>query len=686
MPKLTVNGIEVEVEAGATILQACEEAGYEIPRFCYHERLSIAGNCRMCLVDMERAPKPVASCAMPAADGMVIDTRSDRVKKAREGVMEFLLVNHPLDCPICDQGGECDLQDQAMGYGDDSSRYVENKRAVDEKHMGPLIKTVMTRCIHCTRCVRFATEVAGVPELGAIGRGENMEITTYLEKTLASELSANVIDLCPVGALTSRPYAFVARPWELNKVESIDVMDAQGANIRIDSRGGQVMRVMPRLNEAVNEEWISDKTRYAIDGLRRQRLDRPYLRGKDGRLHPASWDDAFAAIAAQAKKAKAAGTAAIVGDQMDAEAIFALKSLMDKIGSPHMDCRQDGAKLNPKARASYLFNSTIEGADETDAILIIGSNPRIEAPVMNARIRRNHLMNKVAIAHIGGEADLTYPVKYLGDDCAVLDDIAAGTHPFAKVMAKAKKPMIILGMGALRRKDGAAILGRARQIADNTKMVTADWNGFNVLHVAASRVGAMDIGFVPGKNGLDTAGILKEAEAGSLKMVWLLGADEIDTDALQKPFVVYQGHHGDKGASVADVVLPGAAYTEKNGTYVNFEGRVQRGSRAIFPPGEAKDDWSIIRAASAVMNKTLPFDSIEALREQMIAAVPHLGNLDEIAPAKWVKLGTSAKLSADAMTAGMAQFYMTCPISRASETMAECLRAADSDSAVMAAE
>ena len=371
---------------------------------------------------------------------------------------------------------------------------------------------------------------------------------------------------------------------------------------------------------------------------------------------------------------------------MDAEAIFALKSLMDKIGSPHMDCRQDGAKLNPKARASYLFNSTIEGADEADAILIIGSNPRIEAPVMNARIRRNHLMNKVAIAHIGGEADLTYPVKYLGDDCAVLDDIAAGTHPFAKVMAKAKKPMIILGMGALRRKDGAAILGRARQIADNTKMVTADWNGFNVLHVAASRVGAMDIGFVPGKNGLDTTGILKEAEAGSLKLVWLLGADEIDTDALQKPFVVYQGHHGDKGASVADVVLPGAAYTEKNGTYVNFEGRVQRGSRAIFPPGEAKDDWSIIRAASAAMNKTLPFDSIEALREQMIAAVPHLGNLDEIAPAKWVKFGTSAKLSADAMTAGMAQFYMTCPISRASETMAECLRAADSDSAVMAAE
>ena len=394
MPKLTVNGIEVEVENGASVLQACEEAGYEIPRFCYHERLSIAGNCRMCLVDMERAPKPIASCAMPAADGMVIDTQSDRVKKAREGVMEFLLVNHPLDCPICDQGGECDLQDQAMGYGEDASRYVENKRAVDEKHMGPLIKTVMTRCIHCTRCVRFATEVAGVPELGAIGRGENMEITTYLEKTLASELSANVIDLCPVGALTSRPYAFVARPWELTKVESIDVMDAQGANIRVDARAGQVMRVMPRLNEDVNEEWISDKTRYAIDGLKRQRLDTPYVRDAQGKLQPASWDEALQAVGAQMKKAKAKGTAALVGDQVDAEAIFALKSLMDKIGSPHMDCRQDGAKLNPKVRASYLFNSTIAGVDEADAILIVGSNPRIEAPVMNARIRRNHLMNK----------------------------------------------------------------------------------------------------------------------------------------------------------------------------------------------------------------------------------------------------------------------------------------------------
>ena len=686
MPKLTVNGIEVEVENGASVLQACEEAGYEIPRFCYHERLSIAGNCRMCLVDMERAPKPIASCAMPAADGMVIDTQSERVKKAREGVMEFLLVNHPLDCPICDQGGECDLQDQAMGYGEDSSRYVENKRAVDEKHMGPLIKTVMTRCIHCTRCVRFATEVAGVPELGAIGRGENMEITTYLEKTLASELSANVIDLCPVGALTSRPYAFVARPWELNKVESIDVMDAQGANIRVDARGGQVMRVMPRLNEQVNEEWISDKARYAIDGLRRQRLDKPFIRGKDGRLHAASWDEALAAVGAQLKKAKAKGTAAIIGDQLDGEAIFAMKSLMDKIGSPHMDCRQDGAKLNPKVRASYLFNATIEGADEADAILILGSNPRIEAPVMNARIRRNHLMNKVAIAHIGAKAELTYPVKYLGDDIAVLDEIAAGTHPFAKVLAKAKKPMIILGMGALTRKDGAAILGRAKQIADNTKMVSDDWNGFSVLHTAASRVAGLDLGFVPGKGGLDTDGILKGAQSGDIKLVWLLGADEIDTSCLDKAFVIYQGHHGDKGASIADIVLPGAAYTEKDGTYVNFEGRVQRGTRAAFPPGEAKDDWAIIRAVSEVINKTLPFDSSQACHDAMVEAVPHLGDIDEIAPAKWVKFGTTAKLGTEPVGQSLEQFYMTCPISRASETMAECLVASKADASLMAAE
>ena len=448
MPKLTVNGIEVEVEDGSTVLHACEEAGIEVPRFCYHDRLSIAGNCRMCLVDMERAPKPVASCAMPAGEGMVIRTDTDRVKKAREGVMEFLLINHPLDCPICDQGGECDLQDQAMGYGFDGSRYEENKRAVEDKHMGPLISTTMTRCIHCTRCVRFATEVAGVPELGAIGRGESMEITTYLEKTLASELSANVIDLCPVGALTSKPYAFAARPWELTKTESVDVMDAVGSNIRVDARGAQVMRVLPRLNEDVNEEWISDKTRYAIDGLRRQRLDRPYMRGRDGKLAPASWDDAFATIAARLKKAKAGRIAAIAGDQCDAESMFALKTLFGKIGSGNLDCRQDGAKIGG-ARAGYLFNSTIAGIDDADALLIIGSNPRIEAAVLNARIRRNWLATRLPVGVIGPEADLTYDTEHLGDDPALLDAVLGGKSKFAAKLKKAQRPMIIIGMGAL---------------------------------------------------------------------------------------------------------------------------------------------------------------------------------------------------------------------------------------------
>ena len=450
MPKLTVNDIEVDVEEGSTVLHACEAAGLEIPRFCYHDRLSIAGNCRMCLVDMERAPKPVASCAMPAGDGMVIRTDTNRVKKAREGVMEFLLINHPLDCPICDQGGECDLQDQAMGYGLDGSRFSENKRAVDNKHMGPLISTVMTRCIHCTRCVRFATEVAGVPELGAIGRGETMEITTYLEKTLASELSANVIDLCPVGALTSRPYAFTARPWELNKTESIDVMDAVGSNIRVDARGAQVMRVLPRLNEDVNEEWISDKTRYAIDGLRRQRLDRPYARGRDGKLHPISWDEALKTVAGKLGKAKAKRVAAIAGDQCDAESMFALKSLMQRIGSPNLDCRQDGAKIGG-ARSGYLFNSTIAGIDDADALLVIGSNPRVEAAVLNARIRRNWLATQMTVGVIGENADLTYATQWLGDEASVLDDVLSGTNKFAAKLKKAKRPMIIIGMGALMR-------------------------------------------------------------------------------------------------------------------------------------------------------------------------------------------------------------------------------------------
>jgi NADH-quinone oxidoreductase subunit G len=678
MPKLTVNGIEVEVEDGATVLHACEEAGVEIPRFCYHDRLSIAGNCRMCLVDMERAPKPIASCAMPAGEGMVIRTDTDRVTKAREGVMEFLLINHPLDCPICDQGGECDLQDQAMGYGFDSSRYEENKRAVEDKHMGPLISTTMTRCIHCTRCVRFATEVAGVPELGAIGRGESMEITTYLEKTLASELSANVIDLCPVGALTSKPYAFTARPWELNKTESVDVMDAVGSNIRVDSRGAQVLRVLPRLNEDINEEWISDKTRYAIDGLRRQRLDRPYIRGRDGKLAPASWDEALGVVAARLKKAKPAAIAAITGDQCDAESMFALKRLFDKLGSGNIDCRQDGAAIGG-ARAGYLFNSTIAGIDEADALLIIGSNPRIEAAVLNARIRRNWLATRLPVGVVGPQMDLTYDAETLGADPAILADILSGKAKFAAKLKRAKKPMIIVGMGALARPDGAAILGTAHEIADTYGVVTGDWNGFNVLHTAAARVAGLDLGLTPGRGQMDVAGMYKAAEAGKLDIVWLQAADEIDADRLKDAFVIYQGHHGDRGAHIADVILPGAAYTEKDGIYLNTEGRVQYAGRATFPPGEAREDWTIIRALAGRMGVNLGFDSLDELRTELFEIVPHFADQDEIKSARWAKFGGRGKISSTPVAAALDGFYMTCAVSRASETMGQCLMALQAD-------
>ncbi|MDC0650260.1 NADH-quinone oxidoreductase subunit NuoG [Alphaproteobacteria bacterium] len=686
MPKLTVNDVEVEVEDGSTVLHACEVAGVEIPRFCYHDRLSIAGNCRMCLVDMERAPKPIASCAMPAGDGMVIRTDTDRIKKAREGVMEFLLINHPLDCPICDQGGECDLQDQAMGYGLDGSRFSENKRAVDNKHMGPLISTVMTRCIHCTRCVRFATEVAGVPELGAIGRGESMEITTYLEKTLASELSANVIDLCPVGALTSRPYAFAARPWELNKVETIDVMDALGSNIRVDARGAQVMRVLPRLSEDINEEWISDKTRYAIDGLRRQRLDKPYARGRNGRLHPVSWDEALKSLTTALRKANPSAIGAIAGNQADAESLYALKSLMTRLGSPNLDCRQDGAKIGGN-RAGYLFNSTIAGIDDADALLIIGSNPRIEAAVLNARIRRNWLSSRMQVAVVGPKVDLTYDADFLGQDPAILDALVDGSHKFAAKLKKAKRPMIIIGMGALARADGAAMLGKARQVAESYGVVTKEWNGFNVLHNAAARVGGLDIGFLPARGGMDIAAMGKAAKAGKLDLLWLLGADEIDFEPFASSFVVYQGHHGDAGAHYANLVLPGAAYTEKDGIYVNTEGRVQYATRAAFPPGDAREDWTIIRAVSGAVGKSIGFDTLAELREALCADHPHFADADEIAPAKWTSFGGRAKLSAEPIGQSFDNFYMTCAISRASETMAECVRANSADhGAAVAAE
>ena len=674
MPKLTIDGIEFEAEAGSSVLQACEALGIEIPRFCYHERLSVAGNCRMCLVEMERSPKPVASCAMPVAEGMVIRTGTETVKKARNGVMEFLLINHPLDCPICDQGGECDLQDQAMAYGKDASRYHEHKRAVKDKYMGPLVKTIMTRCIHCTRCVRFATEIAGVPELGLLGRGERAEISTYLEKALASELSGNVIDLCPVGALTSKPYAFHARSWELRKTESVDAMDAVGAAVRIDTRGNEVMRIMPRLNDDVNEEWLSDRSRFACDGLRRQRLDRPYIRGADGKLAPASWDEALAAVAAGLGGIDGAKVAAIAGDQCDAESMFALKSLMDGLGSANLDCRQDGAALDGNsARAGYIFNGGFAGIEDADALLIVGSNPRLEAPVVNARIRKRWLRGEFPIAVIGQQADLTYEYDYLGAGPQTLKEIAAGKHAFAAVLQKAERPMIILGMGALARTDGAAVLAATRKIAEDTGVAGGNWNGFGVLHTASARVGGLDLGFVPGKGGRDVAGIMEGAEKGGIEAVYLLAADEIDMNRLGKAFVIYQGHHGDLGAHRADVILPGAAYTEKSGTWVNSEGRVQCGQRAVFPPGEAREDWTILRALSGVMDMTLPFDTLDALREQMAQAHDSFAVLDDLAPAEWGAFGAAdGALGEGGFAPAIANFYMTCPISRASQTMAEC--------------
>lgn len=679
MPKLTVDGVEIEVENGLTVLQACEQAGVEIPRFCYHERLSIAGNCRMCLVEVKPGPpKPQASCALPAGEGMEIITNSPMVKKARTGVMEFLLINHPLDCPICDQGGECDLQDQAMGYGHSGSRYTEDKRAVSEKYMGPLINTIMTRCIHCTRCVRFSTEVGGVTDMGMVNRGENAEITT-LEKAVSSELSGNVIDLCPVGALTSKPYSFMARSWELQKTETIDVMDAVGSNIRVDARGNEVMRVLPRLNEDVNEEWISDKSRFACDGLRRQRLDKPYLRDSDGKLNPASWDEAFAAIAKKLTGVSGDKIAAIVGDLCEVESMYALKQLMAKLGSQNIDCRQDSAKLDANARAGYLFNTGIANAEDADVCLLIGANPRIEAPLVNTRLRKGWLSGGMRIGVVGQRHDFTYDYDHLGAGAQTLQEIADGTHSFADVLKAAKRPMLIIGMGALTGEDGAAVLATARTIAETCGLVRDDWNGFNVLNTAASRVGALDIGFTPGPDGLNVESILAEAETGDIGLVYLLGADEIDMSRLEKAFVVYQGHHGDAGAHVADVILPGAAYTEKDGIYVNLEGRVQMGRRAVFPPGEAREDWTILRALSAVLGKTLPFNTATELRGMLHAEYPHFTKVDSCEPAAWENFGAPGTLSKTPFGLTIENFYMTDPISRASETMAACTRDFASD-------
>ncbi|TPW30448.1 NADH-quinone oxidoreductase subunit NuoG [Pararhizobium mangrovi] len=686
MTKLKVDGNEIEVPDHYTLLQACEDGGAEIPRFCWHERLSIAGNCRMCLVEVKGGPpKPAASCAMgvkdlrPGPEGQLpeVFTNTPMVKKAREGVMEFLLINHPLDCPICDQGGECDLQDQAMAFGVDASRYKENKRAVEDKYVGPLVKTIMNRCIHCTRCVRFTTEVAGIAELGLIGRGEDAEITTYLEHAMTSELQGNVIDLCPVGALTSKPYAFQARPWELGKTESIDVMDAVGSAIRVDTRGREVMRVMPRVNEAVNEEWISDKTRFIWDGLRTQRLDRPYMRDGEGRLREASWGEAFQAIGKAVSAAKPEKIGAIAGDLAGVEEMYALKELMHSLGSKNIDCRQDGSKLDPAfGRASYLFGPSIEAIEEADALLIVGANPRFEASVLNARIRKRWgFVEPFPIAVIGENADLRYDYDYLGAGTDTLTTLIDGKHDFLETLKNAERPMIILGQGALSREDGLSVLASTAKLARTIGAIGGEWNGFGVLHTAASRVGGLDLGFVPGEGGMNAREMLSGTD-----VLFLLGADEMDMTLRTAGFTVYIGTHGDVGAHHADVILPAAAYTEKSATYVNTEGRVQLANRAGFAPGDAREDWAILRALSDVVGHRLPFNSLNELRAKLYQEYKHFALIDEIAVPETSDISTgfdelvkkAGKMEASGFASPIKDFYLTNPIARASAVMAEC--------------
>ena len=655
MPKVKVDGIEIEVENGISVLQACEIAGKEIPRFCYHERLSIAGNCRMCLVEMEKSPKPVASCAMPVAEGQVIYTNTEMVKKAREGVMEFLLINHPLDCPICDQGGECDLQDQSVKYGGGTSRYELNKRSVKEKYMGPLIKTQMNRCIHCTRCIRFAEEVAGVPELGSINRGENMEITTYLEKTLDSELSANVIDLCPVGALTSKPYAFEARPWELTKTETIDVMDAVGSNIRVDTKGWEVKRILPRVNEDINEEWISDKTRYACDGLLINRIDRPYIK-KDGKLIECSWDEAFLKIKEEVSKTVNVG--GLVGGMVDLETIFALKDFLTKIsGSASIDFRQKDFYIDPSHLSNNLFNTSIAGIDESDLILLVGANPRLEATIINSRIRKNFINKRTEIFTIGNPGDQTYKIISLGDNLKVLKDIENNNSIFSEKIKTSQKPMIVIGESVLNSKQGRFVLETSKSILKKNNSL----NGLNILHQSASSVGAIML-----QAYTNTNEVLKN------EILYLIGADEINIDTKNK-FIIYQGTHGSKNAKIADVILPGAAYTEKNGLYVNLEGRVQSAFKASFPPGNAKEDWKILRALSDVLNKPLKFNTIEQLRYKIFDFNPALQRTDQLPLIDVNALNVENVEVIDSKVNYLPiDYYHSNEIAKSSKTMLEC--------------
>ena len=666
MLKLKVNEIDVEVEEGLTILQACEKAGVEIPRFCYHEKLSIAGNCRMCLVEIEKSSKPVASCAMPAAEGMNIKTNTEFVEKARKGVMEFLLANHPLDCPVCDQGGECDLQDQSMFYGVDKSRYKENKRDVSEKNMGPLIKTQMTRCIHCTRCVRFATEVAGIPEIGAIGRGEDMQITTYLEESMQSELSANVVDLCPVGALTSKPYVFEARPWELKKTESIDVMDAIGSNIRVDTYGWEVKRILPRINEDINEEWISDKTRYACDGLLSQRLDTPYIK-YNGKFEKASWKEVFNIIKSKFKNADKDKICGMSGDLVNMETLYIFKEFFNKtLGSYNVESRSDHTYLNSKKRENYLFNSTINGIEEADFILLIGSNPRYEATILNARIRKAYLQNKTNIVSLNDVGDLTYPYVSLNGDIENIKKITEDNHEVSSLIKEAKKPLIIFGQSSLKSKSAKYIFESVKSFLERNNKISEEWNSLNTISENASTVGSFDLGLYKTVDGSNE--VLKDLENHMFEIVYLLGVDNLKFEK-KNEFVIYQGSHGDKGAEIADIILPGAAYTEQNGYFTNLEGKLQKAYKASYPPEDAKEDWLIINELAEVMNHRKLFNDKDELDSSLLNQINLY--IDKDASTKSCAI-ENLKFDKEILKITNEDYYYSNAIARASKTMFEC--------------
>jgi len=670
MPKILINGKEIEFEKGMTVLQACELADVEIPRFCYHEKLSIAGNCRMCLVEMEKSPKPIASCAMPAAEGMNIKTNTSLVEKARKGVMEFLLANHPLDCPVCDQGGECDLQDQSLYYGVDKSRFVENKREVSEKHMGPLIKTQMTRCIHCTRCVRFATEVAGVPEIGAIGRGENMQITTYLEKSMESELSANVIDLCPVGALTSKPYAFEARPWELKKTESIDVMDAVGSNIRVDTYNWEVKRILPRLNNDINEEWISDKTRYSCDGLLKQRLDVPYIK-KNNKLQKSSWDEAIGIIVKKIKETQSDEIAGHIGDMISLESSVAFKKLFNNLQSDNLEFREKKYYINPNDKINYIFNSSIKGIEESDLILLVGTNPRHEATILNARIRKAFVQKKTPIYSIGDPGDLTYDYKVIGNKTDDIKQIINKESEISKKILSSKKPIIIIGESALELQSGKYIFEELKNYLLNNNFINEEWNALNILLQNASSVGLLDLKMLSHKSDNNFV-FFDKLNQNKFKFLYLLGSDNLEFKK-NNEFVVYQGSHGDKGAEIADVILPSAAYTEQNGLYSNLEGRVQECKKASYPIGESLEDWRIFNLILKKLEKTDNLNNFEKLKKAAIHSIINFSEMNNL-PKRIVN--KSEKINSDFKNEEILikklDYYFTNSISRASKTMSEC--------------